>query len=49
MSSNARELSFEEFIQCIERLAVMYWDEKHNYAKKQEENQIRMQNIKKMN
>ncbi len=35
MASNSRELSFEEFIQCIEKLAVIYWDEKQGYFKKQ--------------
>ncbi len=49
MSSNARELSFEEFIQCIERLAVLYWDEKDNYLNKQKEYQLKMDNIKKIN
>jgi hypothetical protein len=34
MASNARELSLEEFIQCIEKLAIMHWDEKEGYAKK---------------
>ena len=35
MSANSRELSFEEFIQCIEKLAAIYWDEKEGYNKKQ--------------
>ena len=26
ISSNSRELSFEEFVQAIEKLAVIYWD-----------------------
>ena len=37
ISSNARVLSFEEFIQSLERLALMYWEEKDNWHKKQEE------------
>lgn len=27
VASNARELSLEEFIQCIDRLAIIHWDE----------------------
>lgn len=26
ISSNSRDLSFEEFIRCIERLAIVYYD-----------------------
>ena len=39
ISSNARVLSFEEFIQSLERLAVMYWDEKVNWHEKQRQMQ----------
>lgn len=49
VSSNARELSFEEFIQVIEKLAILYWDEKMNYHKKKKEYELRMKKIKKEN
>lgn len=26
ISSNSRDLSFEEFIRCIEKLAIIYYD-----------------------
>jgi len=31
IASNARELSFEEFIQCIDKLAVLHWDGTEGY------------------
>lgn len=35
ISSNSRDLSFEEFIRCLERLAIAYYDEKQIfYVKK---------------
>lgn len=49
VSSNARELSFEEFIQVIEKLAIFYWDGKQNYHQKKKEYELRMKKIKKEN
>ena len=37
ISSNSRDLTFEEFIKCLEKLAVVYYDEKANYWTKIEE------------
>lgn len=28
ISSNSKDLTFEEFIHCLDKLAVMYYDEK---------------------
>ena len=28
ISSTCRDLSFEEFIQCLEKIAIMHYDEK---------------------
>ena len=49
VSSNARELSFEEFIQCIEKLALVHWDEKLSFKEKKKEYYERMQKIKRQN
>ena len=33
-SSNSKDLKFEEFISCIEKIAVLYYDEKLVYFEK---------------
>jgi hypothetical protein len=35
VASNARVLSFEEFVQCIDRLAVLFWDNRESYHTRQ--------------
>ena len=32
VSSNAKDITFEEFIECLERLAVVHYDESHFVA-----------------
>jgi hypothetical protein len=35
-SNNCKDLNFEQFIACLERIAVLYYDAKKNYKEKQE-------------
>ena len=37
VSSNSKDLSFEEFISCLEKLAVLYYDEKLVFFDKKEQ------------
>jgi len=40
ISSNSRDLTFEEFIKCLEKIGVIYYDEKSNYWNKIEEEKL---------
>ena len=40
LSSTSRDLSFEEFIKCLEKIAVIYFDEKTNYWTKLEDERL---------
>ena len=35
-SANCKDLNFEQFISCLERIAVQYYDAKVHYKEKQE-------------
>lgn len=38
VSSNAQDITFEEFIECLERIAVLHYDESHFVADNKPEN-----------
>lgn len=46
VSSTSKDLNFEEFIECLEKIGVVYYDEKERYADRLKEEDLRKKKLK---